>query len=48
MLHDGSSAEEIKEKVQMSKKAFKQVVGQLYKQQKILILPDRLRLVKKS
>jgi predicted RNA-binding protein (virulence factor B family) len=44
MLHDGSSAEEIKERVQMSKKAFKQVVGQLYKQQKIVILPDRLRL----
>jgi predicted RNA-binding protein (virulence factor B family) len=43
LLHDHSSAEEIREQVQMSKKAFKQVIGQLYKQQKIVILPDRIR-----
>ncbi|MFM2171639.1 MAG: hypothetical protein RI957_1868 [Verrucomicrobiota bacterium] len=44
MLHDGSPAEDIHEQLQMSKKTFKQVIGQLYKQQKIVILPDRIRL----
>ncbi len=44
MLHDGSPAEEIQAQLQMSKKTFKQVIGQLYKQQKIVILPDRIQL----
>jgi uncharacterized protein len=43
-LHDNSPAEEIKAQLQMSKKSFKQVIGQLYKQQKIIIEPDRIAL----
>jgi uncharacterized protein len=48
LLHDGSPAGEIQKQLQMSKKSFKQVIGQLYKQQKIVILPDRIRLVERS
>lgn len=43
-LHDKSSPEEIKEKLQMSKKSFKKGVGILYKQKKIVLLPDGIRL----
>ena len=43
-LHDNSPAEEIKAQLQMSKKSFKQVIGQLYKQKKIIIEPDRITL----
>ena len=43
LLHDNSPAEEIQKQLQMSKKSFKQVIGQLYKQKKILILPDRIQ-----
>lgn len=41
-LHDNSPAEDIKAQLQMSKKSFKQVIGQLYKQQKIVIEPTRI------
>lgn len=41
-LHDNSPAEEIKSLLQMSKKSFKQVIGQLYKQKKIIIEKDRI------
>jgi len=41
-LHDKSAPEEIKAELGMSKKHFKQSIGQLYKARKILILPDRI------
>ncbi|MFM2220794.1 MAG: hypothetical protein RLZZ553_542 [Verrucomicrobiota bacterium] len=44
MLHDGSPADEISAQLQMSKKTFKQVIGQLYRQKKIVILADRIQL----
>lgn len=44
MLHDGSPADEISGQLHMSKKTFKQVIGQLYRQKKILILADRIQL----
>jgi len=44
-LHDKSSPESIKELLGMSKKHFKQSIGQLYKAKKILIKPDRIELV---
>jgi len=47
-LHDNSPAEEIKAQLQMSKKSFKQVIGQLYREKKIVIQPDRILLVRKS
>lgn len=43
-LHDNSPAAEIKAQLQMSKKSFKQVIGQLYKQKKIIIEADRITL----
>lgn len=46
-LHDNSPAEEIKAQLQMSKKSFKQVIGQLYKEKKIVIQPDRILLAGK-
>ncbi len=39
-LHDKSAPEDIKAQLGMSKKHFKQSIGQLYKARKILILPD--------
>ncbi|MCB0515931.1 MAG: S1-like domain-containing RNA-binding protein [Chitinophagales bacterium] len=39
-LHDQSSPEEIKQKLQMSKKAFKKAIGSLYKQQ-IIDISDK-------
>lgn len=45
-LTDKSHPEEIKEKLNLSKKAFKNAVGQLYKQTKITIEEDGIYLVK--
>jgi predicted RNA-binding protein (virulence factor B family) len=44
-LHDKSSPESIKELLGMSKKHFKQSIGQLYKAKKILIESDGIKLV---
>lgn len=44
-LSDQSSPEEIKEELQMSKKNFKKAIGGLYKDKKIEILEDKIRLV---
>lgn len=44
-LHDKSSPESIKELLGMSKKHFKQSIGQLYKAKKILIKPNGIELV---
>lgn len=43
-LSDRSEPEEIKKELQMSKKNFKKAIGGLYKDQKIEILPDRIKL----
>ncbi len=45
-LHDKSSPDSIKKKLQMSKKNFKKTVGLLYKEKKILIEERGIRLVK--
>ena len=45
-LTDKSEPGEIKEKLNMSKKAFKSAVGQLYKRKKIIIESDGIYLVK--
>jgi len=47
LLTDKSSPESIKFHMQMSKKAFKRAIGNLYKQKKIVLLEDRIELVKK-
>ncbi len=47
LLTDKSSPESIKFHLQMSKKAFKRAVGNLYKQRKIQIFDDRIELIKK-
>ncbi|GMN05423.1 S1-like domain-containing RNA-binding protein [Croceitalea sp. MTPC5] len=44
-LHDKSLPEEIKRKLQLSKKAFKKGVGVLYKDRKITIQEDGIRLI---
>ena len=44
-LHDKSSPESIKELLGMSKKHFKQSIGQLYKAKKIVIKEDRIELL---
>ena len=44
-LHDKSSPEEIKEKLQLSKKAFKKGVGALYRERKIKIEANGIRLL---
>lgn len=46
LLTDKSSPESIKFHLQMSKKAFKRAVGNLYKQQRIVIKEDRIELKK--
>jgi uncharacterized protein len=46
-LHDKSSPESIKRELGMSKKTFKNAIGMLYKQRKILISKDGIELVKK-
>lgn len=43
-LHDKSSPDEIKKKLGMSKKHFKQSIGQLYKARKIVLLPGGIAL----
>lgn len=45
-LHDKSSPEEIYRNLQMSKKTFKNAIGILYKERKILIKDDGIELVK--
>ncbi len=47
MLTDKSSPESIKFHLQMSKKAFKKAIGNLYKQKKIKIETDRIVLIEK-
>ena len=46
MLTDKSSPESIKHELKMSKKAFKKAVGFLYKRKLIVLLDDRIELVK--
>jgi uncharacterized protein len=43
-LHDKSSPEAIREKLQMSKKTYKEAIGRLYKDGRIKILKDRIQL----
>ena len=45
-LHDKSSPEAIKARLQMSKKSFKKAIGSLYKQKQIAIKPDGIYLIK--
>lgn len=45
-LNDQSHPDEIRDRLQMSKKAFKKAVGVLYKERKILLEPEGVRLVK--
>jgi len=44
-LGDKSSPEEIRDRLKMSKKAFKQVIGGLYKQRLITMTENEIRLV---
>lgn len=44
-LHDKSDPEDIKDRLQMSKKSFKKAIGTLYKERQITIGPDGIRLV---
>lgn len=44
-LSDSSSPEEIKQELEMSKKNFKKAIGGLYKDKKIEILDDKIRLL---
>lgn len=44
-LSDKSEPDEIKEELQMSKKNFKKAIGGLYKDQRIEILEDKIRLI---
>ena len=44
-LHDKSAPEEIREKLQLSKKAFKKGVGTLYRERKIAIETNGIRLL---
>ena len=45
-LHDKSSADEIKDKLLMSKKVFKKTIGSLYKEKKIKIEEGGIRLLR--
>ena len=45
-FHDSSSPEEIRAAFGMSKKAFKQAIGVLFRERRILIEPDGIRLAK--
>ena len=45
--HDGSSSDEIREALGMSKKAFKQAIGQLYREGRIKIAEHGIRLAEK-
>jgi predicted RNA-binding protein (virulence factor B family) len=44
-FHDNSLPEEIRENFGMSKKAFKQAIGALFRERRIYIEPDGIRLV---
>ena len=44
--HDGSSPDEIRAAFGMSKKAFKQAIGVLFRERRIVIEPDGIRLLK--
>jgi predicted RNA-binding protein (virulence factor B family) len=44
-LHDGSSPEDIRAALGMSKKAFKQTIGALFRERRIVIEPDGIRLL---
>ncbi|MEC7264253.1 MAG: GntR family transcriptional regulator, partial [Bacteroidota bacterium] len=44
-LHDKSTPEEIQDQLHLSKKAFKKGVGILYRQRKIIIQDDGIRLI---
>jgi predicted RNA-binding protein (virulence factor B family) len=46
--HDNSIPEEIREVFGMSKKAFKQAIGALFKERKIMIEPDGIRLARED
>ncbi|HEX8514698.1 MAG TPA: S1-like domain-containing RNA-binding protein [Bacteroidia bacterium] len=46
-LHDGSSPEEIKAALQISKKAFKKAVGALYKEQLVKLTPKGVELIRR-
>jgi hypothetical protein len=45
LLHDGSSPEEIKSMLGLSKKAFKRAVGGLYKARKVKLEENGIRLI---
>ena len=47
-LSDKSTPEEIKDELQMSKKNFKKAIGGLYRDKKIEILEDKIRLIKED
>ena len=47
-LSDKSTPEEIKDELQMSKKNFKKAIGGLYRDKKIEILEDKIRLIEKE
>lgn len=47
LLTDKSSPEAIKFQMQMSKKAFKKAIGNLYRRKRIVILEDRIELAPK-
>ena len=47
-LSDKSEPEEIKEELQMSKKNFKKAIGGLYRDKKIEILEDKIRLLEEG
>lgn len=47
-LSDQSSPEEIKDELQMSKKNFKKAIGALYRERKIEILDDKIRLLEED
>ena len=47
-LSDQSTPDEIKDELQMSKKNFKKAIGGLYRDKKIEILEDKIRLIKED
>ncbi len=47
-FNDKSSPESIKDEFQVSKKVFKQAIGKLYKQHKIMIINNGIELVKQK
>lgn len=44
-LHDKSDPEAIRDRMQMSKKTFKKGIGTLYKERKISLEPDGIRMI---